>query len=95
MVLLFAFIRRAAVPAVHRRLRAHGVAGWSESTVVGHGRRAGGHEVEHVRLEVLLPKSQLAEVKRALAGDCPTDDAEGGLFVVLPVAETGRVPDHS
>lgn len=72
-------------------IRGAGVSGWSESTVVGHGRAAAGREVEHVRLEIVVSSDSSQPLVRAIAKAADTGGPGEGLIVELPVASVTRL----
>jgi len=91
MVMIVAYVRRARRAPVGQALREVVQSGWSESEVIGHGHAAGGHGVEHVRFEVLLP-ARLAKTCVDAVGRAASTGTEGdGIIVTLPVSSVESV----
>ena len=92
-MLLVAVVRRARQGAVAQTLRALNLPGWTQSEVTGHGQAAGGHSVEHVRFEILIPGERADECLNALASTAHTGGAGDGILFTTPVHRVLRVRD--
>lgn len=95
LALVIAYVRPVRRAAVAQALRNRGGTGWTESNAVGHGRAAGGHEVDHVRFEVLCSPAQAEELSALMAQTAQTNTPGDGLVLILPVASAVRVSDLS
>jgi nitrogen regulatory protein PII len=84
MVMIVAYVRRARRAQVGQALRQL-ESGWTESDVLGHGNAAGGHGVEHVRFEVLMPSGQAKACTQAIERAAASSPGGGGMVVVMPV----------
>ena len=92
MVMVVAYVRRTRRALVGQALRQLGLNGWTESDVLGHGQAAGGHGVEHVRVEVLLAEQQAAACSQAIANAASDGNEGDGLVVVtMPVRSVERI----
>ena len=54
VTVLVAYVRPARRAAVAHALRQVGLAGWTESEVMGRGSAVGGHGVPHAKFEVIV-----------------------------------------
>jgi nitrogen regulatory protein PII len=95
MVMMVAYVKRTRRALVGQALRQLGLEGWTESDVLGHGHAAGGHGVEHMRVEVLLAAEQASACSLAIA-TAASDGSEGnGLVMTLPVRSVERIGKRS
>lgn len=98
MVMIVAYVRRARRVAVGHALRQLEVGGWSESDVIGHGNAAGGHGVEHVRFELLVPRAHAEACRQSIEVAAAVGSDGDGLIAMLPalsVTRIGVVPETS
>lgn len=93
LVMLVAYVRVSRRAAVAQALRATEVAGWTESNVVGHGHAAAGHEVEHIRFEVVMPKAKSAECAKSIVTAARTGATGDGMILTMPVLAIDRISD--
>jgi nitrogen regulatory protein PII len=91
MVMVVAYVKRTRRALVGQALRQLRLEAWTESDVLGHGHAAGGHGVEHVRVEVLLNAEQAVACSNAIA-NAAADGSDGdGLVLTMPVQSVERV----
>lgn len=85
MVMIVAYVRRARRTQVGQALRELERGGWTESDVLGHGKAAAGHGVEHVRFEVVVPSGYASACTQAIVRAGATGTEGDGLVVTMPV----------
>lgn len=85
MVMIVAYVRRARRLAVGQALRHLEQGAWTEADVVGHGNAAAGHGVEHVRFELVVPKSKAEACGAAIEEAAATGIDGDGIIAVMPV----------
>jgi nitrogen regulatory protein PII len=91
MVMIVAYVRRNRRALVGQALRQLDQGGWTESDVLGHGHAAGGHAVEHVRFEVLLPAANVDACRQAIGRAAASEGEGGGFVVVMPVSSVDKI----
>ena len=91
MVMIVAHVRRNRRAPVGQALREQGQRGWAEVDVVGHGHAAGGHGVDHVRFEVVIPAASAEGCRQAIARAASVGAEGGGIIITLPVLAMQRV----
>jgi nitrogen regulatory protein PII len=93
--LLIAYVRPARRSAVVHALRDLDLAGWTQSDVIGHGHAVGGHGVEHVRFEIVVPVARVSECTKAITMAAHTGVSGDGLLFTLPVLSIERISTFS
>jgi nitrogen regulatory protein PII len=90
MVMIVAYVRRTRRAQVGQALRQL-ESGWTESDVLGHGNAAGGHGVEHVRFEVLVPSGHAKACTQAIERAAAAGPGSHGMVVVMPVLSVDSI----
>ena len=95
VTLLVAYVRPARRAAVAQALRQVGMAGWTESEVLGHGSAVGGHGVPHARFEVIVATEHIDACENAVVAAAQTGADGDGFVITLPVLSVVRISDRS
>lgn len=91
LVMIVAYVRRARRTLVGVALKEIDVSGWTESEVLGHGRAAAGHGVEHVRIEIVVAAERVDLVSETIASTARAGAEGDGMIVVMPVSKVMHV----